>query len=123
MEVRPAASAETTRVLSILDMAMLSTDEAAVREAVDRDDVLVATSEDRILGAIVLAGDHVDAIAVRPNRRGQGIGTVLVEAAARRRDRLVAEFDAGVRPFWESLGFAVAPLEGEERYRGVRAPD
>jgi len=68
----------------------------------------------------VLDGDHVDAVAVRRRRRGQGIGTALVEAAADRRDRLTAEFDADLRTFYEGLGFVVEETDEPGRLRGVR---
>ena len=114
--VREARSDERPAVLGVLDGAMLETDR------LDGSTLLVAVAGDRVLGALVLAGDHVDAVAVRRSRRGQGIGTALVEAAAARRERLVAEFREGVRPFYESLGFEVEPTVEEGRFRGVREP-
>jgi len=74
----------------------------------------------RVLGALVLDGEEITAVAVRRRRRGQGIGTQLVEAASDRRERLVAEFDPRVREFWSSLGFESEPLPDSDRYRGVR---
>ena len=71
-------------------------------------------------GALVLDGSKIDAVAVRRRRRGQGIGTALVEAASDRRGRVTAAFDADVRPFYEALGFAIQPLSESDRYRGVR---
>ena len=114
--VREARSDERPAVLGVLDGAMLETDR------LDGSTLLVAVAGDRVLGALVLDGDHVDAVAVRRSRRGQGIGTALVEAAAARRERLVAEFREGVRPFYESLGFEVEPTLEEGRFRGVREP-
>ena len=80
------------------------------------------------VGAVASSADaaeagprRIQAIAVRPGRRGQGIGTALVEAAARAVDRLVAEFDEDLRPFYEHVGFEVEPL-ADGRYRG-RLPD
>ena len=120
MFVREASPDERAAVLNVLDGAMLATD--GVEERIAVGDLLVALSGngERVLGAIVLDGDHIDAVAVRRRRRGQGIGTALVEAAAERRDRLVAEFRADVRPFWESVGFAIEPADELGRYRGVR---
>lgn len=62
------------------------------------------------------ASREIVAVAVRPGRRGQGIGSALVSAAASRREELVAGFDSDVRPFYESLGFEVE-CEGD-RCRG-----
>lgn len=76
-------------------------------------------ADGRVLGALALDGDEIAAVAVRPGRRGRGIGPALTEAAAERRDRLVAEFDPRVRPFYEALGFEIEPAGGD-RYRGVR---
>jgi GNAT superfamily N-acetyltransferase len=113
MEVREARADERDDALNVLDAAMLDT------RAVDGATLLVAVEEGRVLGALSLVEDRIDAVAVRRRRRGQGIGTVLVEAAAARRERLLAEFDAGVVPFYESLGFAVESTGGD-RYRGAR---
>lgn len=63
---------------------------------------------------------HVDAVAVRRARRGRGVGSALVREAAERHSRLTAEFDPTVRPFYESLGFEIAPVAGADgRLRGV----
>ena len=71
-----------------------------------------------IVGALVLDGSHVAAVAVRRRRRGSGIGSELVEAAAERVDGpLTADFREEIRPFYESLGFDV---EGDPtRLRGT----
>jgi GNAT superfamily N-acetyltransferase len=113
MEVRVATSDEESTVRSICNAAMLEVPESAIRDGT----VLVAVNEDRILGALVLDGEEIEAVAVRPGRRGQGIGAMLVEAAAKQRDELTAGFDPGVRPFYEKLGFEVECEDG--RCRGV----
>jgi GNAT superfamily N-acetyltransferase len=113
-----------------------------LRERIEAGDVLVAIDGDDspVLGALVLgprqcgghggardegasadvaASAHVDAIAVRRARRGRGVGTALVRTASERHPRLTAEFDADVRPFYESLGFEVEAVSGEKgRFRG-----
>ena len=118
--VREAAVADLPDVLNIIDGAALRVDVDGLRERIASEDVLVAVEEGRVLGTLVLDGDRVAAVAVRRGRRDQGVGAALVEAAADRRDRLVAECDARVRPFWESLGFDIEPAEEPDRYRGVR---
>jgi GNAT superfamily N-acetyltransferase len=135
--VRAATARELPAVLNVLDGAALRTDAGRVREAIDRGDALVAVARDdtatgdadgtRVLGALVLDGPEITAVAVRRRRRGQGIGRALVEAAAARRERLVAECDPNVAPFWRTLGFACSPVDSAEggdedrlRLRGVR---
>ncbi|WP_254839409.1 GNAT family N-acetyltransferase [Natronomonas marina] len=113
MEVRTAEPGEATAARGILDAAMLAVEEGALR----RGTTLVAVEEGRLLGALVLDGEAVHAVAVRPGRRDQGVGTALVDAAADRRARLTAGFDPGVRPFYEALGFEVTCDGG--RCRGV----
>ncbi len=91
-----------------------------------------------VVGALVLEGDRIEAVAVRRRRRNAGIGSALVAAAAERRERLVARCDPDVRPFYESLGFDVAPVgeretsdeagggtgpRGDGRLRGVYEPE
>ncbi|OIB55717.1 GCN5 family acetyltransferase [Natrialba sp. SSL1] len=93
---------------------------------------------------------HIAAIAVRRRHRGQGIGRALVmdvlesesesqfesESKSEPKRRVTAHFDADVRLFYESLGFAIEPLEaaqateagksveadnvtGADRFRGI----
>jgi GNAT superfamily N-acetyltransferase len=116
--VREATVEDLPDVLNVVDGAALQVAVDPLKRAIDDDEVLVATAEARVLGALVLDGERIEAVAVRRARRGQGIGTALVEAAAARRERLVAEFDPGVRPFWDALGFAVEPAD-DGRLRGV----
>ena len=120
MRVREATTGELADVMNVVDGAVLAVDAATVRDGIDTGATLVAVSDDgeRVLGALVLDGDHIEAVAVRRRRRGQGIGTALVEAAIERRDSLTAAFDADVVPFYEQLGFAVEPAEESDRWRG-----
>ena len=121
MRVREASADERPVVRNIIDGAMLEADD--VSERIVAGDVLVAVDGNRVLGALVLdpeIGDapQITAIAVRRRRRGQGIGTALVEAALERSGRLTAEFDPGVEPFYDALGFEIEPIDGE-RLRGT----
>lgn len=113
MEVREARGDEPGAARAIMDAAMLETG------AVDRPEAvtLVAVESGRVLGGLVVVGTEIEAVAVRPGRRGQGVGRALVAAAADRRPRLEAGFDPGVRAFYESLGFEVTCADG--RCRGV----
>jgi GNAT superfamily N-acetyltransferase len=120
VEVRGARPDERAAVMNVLDGAMLEVE--TDRVASDATTTLVACEGDRVLGALVLDGEEVLGVAVRRSRRGQGIGTTLVEAAAARRERLVAEFREEVRPFYESLGFEVRPADEDGRVHGVREP-
>jgi GNAT superfamily N-acetyltransferase len=113
--VRPATPGDRPTVRSICNAAMLDLEERPLRHGL----VLVAVDEGRLLGALILDGNEIDAIAVRPGRRGQGIGRALVEAATRCRPELRAGFNPGVRPFYEALGFDIDCSEG--RCRGTRS--
>jgi GNAT superfamily N-acetyltransferase len=138
--VRPATADDHLPVMRILDAALLEIDAETVDRRIDADTVLVAVDDDRIVGALVATprtdetgdepsneqldvgarndGAHVDAIAVQQRRRAQGIGSRLVDAAARRWLPLTAAFDAAVKPFYDGLGFDCEEGEGE-RFRGV----
>jgi GNAT superfamily N-acetyltransferase len=132
VRVREATVLELPDVLNVVDGAMLNVDTGRLRAAIDRGAVLVAVAgggsgeaaasdnSERVVGALVLDGDEITAVAVRRRRRGQGIGTALVEAAADRRERLVADFDPRVDAFWSSLGFEIEALPESDRFRGVR---
>ena len=80
---------------------------------------------------------HVDSLAVARGRRGDGVGTALVEsAAAAATDTpadtaptatvtpcpLTAAFRPAVRPFYESLDFTVVPTSDDDRLVGWGAP-
>ncbi|MFB6228342.1 MAG: GNAT family N-acetyltransferase [Halobacteriales archaeon] len=128
--ISEATGGRVTDAMAVLEAAMLEVDAGRVRTlaggAADGA-VLIATTGDHesrslaggvVLGALVLDGRRIEALAVRPRRRGQGIGSALVRAARDRADgHLIAAFDAHLREFYERLGFAVDPI-GEARYRG-----
>lgn len=121
MDVHTARPADLAAVMNVLDGAALESDVATVREHSTSGEVLVATEQSRVLGALVRSGTHVEALAVRRSRRGQGIGTKLVEAATNAADGdVTAEFDAGVKPFYESLDFTIEPTDEPGRFRGRR---
>ncbi|POG56823.1 GNAT family N-acetyltransferase [Haloferax marisrubri] len=134
--VREGDPDELVAVMRVLDAGLLEADAGEVRDRLAAGDCLVAEASGRVVGALVLDGDYIDAVAASPSRRGRGVGTALVRAALDRRGRLVADFDGGVRPFYESLGFdieernrsgsrnegagAVADTgAGDDRFRGV----
>jgi GNAT superfamily N-acetyltransferase len=122
VEVRPAGADELPDARNVFDGGLLQVDHDVLADAVNDGRVLVAvTASGTVLGALVLDGEEIPAVAVRRRRRDQGIGTALVDAARDRPGRLVAEFDERVRPFWESLGFAVENAGVEGRYRGTLA--
>ena len=105
--------------MNVLDGASLATDADTVRKRIRADAVWIAVADDRPLGTCVLDGREIEAIAVRRRRRGQGIGTRLVERTAAATDgTLHAEFHRRVRPFYDSLGFAIEPTDEPDRFRG-----
>jgi GNAT superfamily N-acetyltransferase len=111
--VRPAVPGEYVAIRSVLEGALLEVESGLLR----RSAVLVAADGGRILGGLVLRGSEIEAIAVRPGRRGQGIGSRLVRAAMARRPSVSAGFDPSLRRFYASLGFEVSCADG--RCRGV----
>ncbi|WP_411965093.1 GNAT family N-acetyltransferase [Haloferax sp. YSMS24] len=119
--VRDGDSSEFVTVMRILDAGLLEMDASDVRERLDTGACLVADVSGRVVGVLVLDGEYVEAVAVAPSRRGRGIGTALVDAAVAREGRLAAEFDATVRPFYESLGFTIEPAgdASDDRFRGT----
>ena len=114
--VRTGTPDDLLAVMRILDGAMLDVDADDVRERLRErtatDAVLVAV-DDAVVGALVLEGGHVDAVAVRRSARGDGVGSALVETAAARVDGpLTADFDARVRAFYEAVGFDIETRDG-----------
>jgi len=118
--VRRARPDDHLDVMRIVDGAMLSADADAVRNRIDDGAVLVSTVGGRVVGTLVRDGDHVTAVATRRRYRDRGVGTALVSAALDDCGRLVAAFDPEVRPFYESLGFDIEPVDGDgRRLRGT----
>lgn len=123
MVIRPARTAELASVMTVFDSANLEAAPNRVRTAVSDGRLLVAVEDGGVLGALLLESDQpgfaeIEAVAVRPGRRGQGLGTALVRAANARHDRLVARFDARVRSFWRALGFDIEAGSEPDRYLG-----
>ena len=116
--VRHGHEGDLLAVLRVLEGAMLEVGANQVRRRTESEEVLVATVDNRVVGALVRDGDHVEAIAVHPQRRGTGVGRALIEAALDETGHLSAEFREDVRPFYESLGFDIDV--GEERLWGER---
>ena len=125
VRVRAATAADRVAVLNVLDGAALAVDGNRLDYSLARGATLVAEPDEGgvVLGALVRDGDEIEAIAVRRRRRGQGIGTALVDAAKAECDRIVAAFDPQVQPFWTSLGFDAAPVSEADRLRGVWTAD
>ncbi|MEF8821698.1 MAG: GNAT family N-acetyltransferase [Halovenus sp.] len=129
MEIHNADAADLSEIAGILDAAYLQIDIDSLRDRISVGTVLVAEATRNsaadaehtgaVLGVLVLDGETITAIAVRPGRRGQGIGSALVGEAKTRQERLIAEFDPTVRPFWKSVGFVVSEQSGSERLRGI----
>ena len=112
--VRPATPDEYVTARAILEGALLCVGDGLLARSV----TLVAVDGGRIVGALALRGREIEAVAVRPGRRGRGVGTALVQAAAERRPALTAGFDPSVRPFYIAAGFDVRCSDG--RCRGRR---
>ncbi|NHX34899.1 GNAT family N-acetyltransferase [Halolamina sp. R1-12] len=107
--------------MRVLQGALLDIDGSTVRDAAPDGELLLAEEGDWIVGALVLRDGHIEGVAVRRERRGQGIGSALVEAAVLDEGSTVtADFRAGVRGFWKDLGFEVEQ-EGS-RFWGIRTP-
>lgn len=127
MEIRPARDEEVAAVMTVFG-SRLAVSADRVRAGIAAGRVLVAVEDGPALGAILLeaadpvAATPIEAIAVRPGRRGQGIGSALVRAAAGRHGRLVAGFDPAVRPFWASLGFEIRRGQEADRLVGHLDP-
>lgn len=116
--IRRATPDDLPAIMNVIDGAFLAIDADTVRARIPHD-VLVAVEEDRVLGAIVLDGDHIDAVAVRRRRRKQGIGRTLIEKAGTQRGTLTATFRPEVSSFYEALGFEIEQTS-ETRCRGIR---
>lgn len=143
LRIRTADADDRLDVVRVLDGAMLQTDD--VPDRIRAGDVLVAVTDrqgsdgkptESVVGAAVLEtrGDdrHLDAVAVRRQRRGSGIGSALVVRAVGDvagggggdgvdAVQFTAEFDADLREFYDGLGFEITAVgDGSgNRFRGT----
>jgi GNAT superfamily N-acetyltransferase len=118
VDVRRGREDDLLAVLRVVEGAMLEVGATQVRSRTESGEVLVAEADGRVVGALVRDADHVEAVAVRPQHRGYGIGSRLVEEVLAETGHVTAEFREEVRPFYESLGFEIE--EREERLWGER---
>lgn len=124
MIVELARPSDVPGVMNVFDGADLQVSLEDVVEHIDHEHVLVARSDQgTIIGALVgrprERDVRIEPIAVRPGRRGQGVGTALIRAAGDRWGRLTATFDADLTSFYRQAGFEI---EGGERRVGYREP-
>ncbi len=119
VELRRATEDDAMPVIRVLHGALLEIDGATVRRAVRREDVIVAEAADWIVGSLVLEDNHIDTLAVRREFRNQGIGSALIETAVSDvGGPVTADFRAGIRGFWQDLGFEIEAED--DRFYGIR---
>ena len=143
--VESAVPDDRIAVLRVVDAAMLDVDAEALADRIALGDVHVARAErtGAVVGAVVIGRPepgrrHVEAVAVRRERRGRGIGSALVASAVdvavtdSTVERVTAAFDPSLSSFYTDLGFVIEPEETgddptddgdddlNDRVRGVR---
>lgn len=119
VRIRSVTQDDTVTVRRLLTASLLEPPSDLEVRLAAGDGHLAVDGRDRCvaLGVLVLNEGHIEAVAVRRSRRGQGIGTALVKAAAEGERSLTAEFRPAVRPFYESLGFKISQQDGRLRGR------
>ena len=122
--VRPAGPADVPAVLDLWQSSAENASRpddtaAAVEVLLERDpDALIVAADGALLVGSIIAGwtgwrAHLYRLAVRPDRRRQGIGTALLEAAetrlvalgATRLDAMVLDGNALGERIWRAAGY------------------
>lgn len=119
--IRRADPADLVALMRVLDGALVDVDAKTVERRAAAGEVVRADDDGRAVGALVRDGPLVRALAVRRDRRGEGVGRALVEQAAVETARLVADCRPEVRGFYEACGFRV--IERGGRAYGVRGDE
>ncbi len=122
--IRPAEQAQAAEVLEFWRRAAEGTsitdDPDGVRILIERDPgaLLLALDGTRVVGTVIAGFDgwrcHLYRLAVAPDRRREGIGSALLEAAhdrfaafgGRRADAMVLEHNETGRHAWAAAGYA-----------------
>ena len=138
--IRPACADEAAAVLAFWAAAAegtsISDDLSGVRTLIERDPdaLLLAVDGERIVGTVVAGFDgwrcHLYRLAVAQDRRREGIGRALLDAAhrrfealgGRRADAMVLERNETGRAAWSAAGYLreghwrrwVRPLDGAQ---------
>jgi len=129
-EIRPARPDEAAAVLefwrSAAEGTSISDDPNGVRILIERDPeaLLLAVEGESVVGSVIAGFDgwrcHLYRLAVAPDRRRQGIGSALLEAAhrrfesfgGRRADAMVLERNEAGQRTWSAAGY-----EREDQWR------
>jgi ribosomal protein S18 acetylase RimI-like enzyme len=129
LELRPARPADIPAVLDFWKRAAEDTDRAgsdsplALERLLERDPgaLMLAVEGDGIVGSLIAGWDgwrcHLYRFAVDPDRRRQGIGRALLEAAERRfagfgghrADAMVLAGNLVAHPAWAAAGYSPQP--------------
>lgn len=130
LRIRPAGPGDLDSVLAFWKTAAegtsISDDRAGVERLVARDPeaLILAESEGELVGTVIAGFDgwrcHLYRLAVRPERRRQGIGSALLAAAeerfvrlgGRRADAMVLVRNEAAQHAWRAAGYGP-----EERWR------
>jgi ribosomal protein S18 acetylase RimI-like enzyme len=122
-QIRPAEAHEAAAVLAFwagaAEGTSISDDPEGVRTLIERDPgaLLLAVDGDRIVGTVIAGFDgwrcHLYRLAVAPDRRREGIGRALLDAAhrrfaalgGRRADAMVLERNETGRRTWSAAGY------------------
>lgn len=135
MGVRIAKPDEVPEIMSILEGALLDVSINEIRGAVQLELVRVYVDSSRIIGVVVTqpthdwageehldVGIHIHAIAVRPNRRNQGIGRELLEEVLACHDSATVTFEEHAKPFYRALNVSILSRQNDT-YLGVLKGD
>ncbi|MFB9181642.1 GNAT family N-acetyltransferase [Dactylosporangium sucinum] len=128
MHLRPAVERDVPALLAFWKLAAEDTnrvgdDTAAVSALIRRDPqaLLLAVDGDEIVGSLIAGFDgwrcHLYRFAVRPDRRRQGIGKLLLDAAearfrafgGRRADAMVLDDNVLAHHAWSAGGYRAQP--------------
>ena len=106
-DIRPLRPEDSPDAIALLDQALLAFDRDEIRNPDDTTFCFGAFDGEHMRGVVYGKDSHIEAIAVKPRYRRQGIASALIDTIVDHCTEVTAEFGPRNRSFYEACGFEI----------------